>query len=65
MPRYKSDEARRNDAERQARCFAVLQCSAKKAEAEAFRAWCAARGISVHAALLEYVRGCIGQEREL
>ena len=39
----------------------MLQCSAKRAEAEAFRAWCRERNQSVHAALLEYVRSCIGE----
>ena len=62
MPRNLSDAAKAHAAEKQARDFAVLQCSAKRAEAEAFRAWCRERGQSVHAALLEYVRSCIGEE---
>lgn len=59
MPRNLSEAAKAHAAEKQARDFAVLQCSAKRAEAEAFRAWCRERGQSVHAALLEYVRSCI------
>lgn len=59
MPRNLSDAAKEHAAEKQARDFSVLACSAKKTEANAFRTWCAARGVSVHAALLEYVKRCI------
>jgi hypothetical protein len=59
MPRNLSEAAKTHAAEKQARDFSVLACSAKKAEANAFRAWCAERGLSVHAALLEYVKKCI------
>lgn len=62
MPRKLSEAAKEHAAEKQARDFSVLACSAKKADANAFRAWCAERGLSVHAALLEYVRSCIQPE---
>lgn len=54
-----SPEARQHAAEKQADGFVTLACSAKKSEGAAFRAWCAERGLSVHAALLEYVKRCI------
>ena len=54
-----SPEARQHAAEKQADGFVTLACSAKKTEGAAFRAWCAERGLSVHAALLEYVKRCI------
>ena len=54
-----SPEARQHAAEKQADGFVTLACSAKKSEGAAFRAWCAERGLSVHAALLEYVRRCV------
>ena len=54
-----SPEARQHAAEKQADGFVTLACSAKKTEGAAFRAWCAERGLSVHAALLEYVKKCI------
>lgn len=54
-----SPEARQHAAEKQADGFVTLACSAKKSEGAAFRAWCAERGLSVHAALLEYVKKCI------
>ena len=59
MPRNLSDAAKAHAAEKQADGFVTLACSAKKTEGAAFRAWCAERGLSVHAALLEYVKKCI------
>jgi len=61
MPRNKSPQARENDLKRQKNNFITLGCVVKRAEGEAFRAWCAARGSNVRAELLAYVRQCIGQ----
>lgn len=37
----------------------VLACKVPKEKAEAFRDYCAERGKSVHAVLLEYVNHCL------
>ena len=65
MPRErkpKSDLEKLHDLERQKKNYVNLTCATKRDEAEAFRSWCAARGMSVRAALLDYVRECIREK---
>lgn len=62
MPRPrppKSDLEKKHDAERMKRDFKVLACNAKIEDAEKFAEYCRAKGVSVHAELLSYVRRCI------
>ena len=65
MPRArkpKSDITKLHDLERQKKNYVNLTCATRREEAEAFRSWCAERGLSVRAALLEYVRDCIREK---
>lgn len=63
MPRYRSEETKAKDLERQKANYTTLNCVVRKEEGEAFRAWCAAKGSNVRAELLAYVRSCIGEEK--
>lgn len=58
----KSDLEKAHDLERQKKTYVNLTCATRRDEAEQFRSWCAARGLSVRAALLEYVRECIREK---
>lgn len=58
----KSDLTKLHDLERQKKNYVNLTCATRREEAEAFRSWCAERGLSVRAALLEYVRECIREK---
>lgn len=65
MPIAKNPNGARTDAERRAQNKwdqanrVTLGVRVGKADGEAFRAWCAARGITVNAALASYVAGCL------
>lgn len=65
MPIAKNPNGARTDAERRAQNKwdqanrVTLGVRVGKADGEAFRAWCAARGITVNAALSAYVAGCL------
>lgn len=65
MPIAKNPNGARTDAERRAHNKweqanrVTLGVRVGKADGEAFRAWCAARGITVNAALSAYVAGCL------
>ncbi len=65
MPMAKNPNGARTDAERRAQNKwdqanrVTLGVRVGKADGEAFRAWCAARGITVNAALASYVSGCL------
>lgn len=65
MPIAKNPNGARTDAERRAHNKweqanrVTLGVRMGKADGEAFRAWCAARGITVNAALASYVSGCL------
>lgn len=65
MPIAKNPNGARTDAERRAQNKwdqanrVTLGVRVGKADGEAFRAWCAARGITVNAALASYVSGCL------
>ena len=65
MPIAKNPSGARTDAERRAQNKwdqanrVTLGVRVGKADGEAFRAWCAARGITVNAALASYVSGCL------
>lgn len=65
MPIAKNPNGARTDAERRAHNKweqanrVTLGVRMGKADGEAFRAWCAARGITVNAALSAYVSGCL------
>ena len=62
MARMKSELEKLHDLERQKRTYANLTCATRRDEAEAFRRWCEARGMSVRGALLEYIRRCIRED---
>lgn len=61
----RNPNSRKTDAERRAQNKwsaankIILAAKVGKADGEAFRAWCAARGITVNAALASYVSGCL------
>lgn len=65
MPIAKNPNGARTDAERRAHNKweqanrVTLGVRVGKADGEAFRAWCAARGITVNAALASYVADCL------
>lgn len=65
MPIAKNPNGARTDAERRAHNKweqanrVTLGVRVGKADGEAFRAWCAARGITVNAALSAYVADCL------
>lgn len=65
MPIAKNPNGARTDAERRAQNKwdqanrVTLGVRVGKADGEAFRAWCAARGITVNAALSAYVADCL------
>lgn len=65
MPIAKNPSGARTDAERRAQNKwdqanrVTLGVRVGKADGEAFRAWCAARGITVNAALSAYVADCL------
>lgn len=65
MPMAKNPNGARTDAERRAQNKwdqanrATLGVRVSKADGEAFRAWCAARGQTVNAALSAYVADCL------
>ena len=65
MPIAKNPNGARTDAERRAQNKwdqanrATLGVRVSKADGEAFRAWCAARGQTVNAALSAYVTECL------
>lgn len=65
MPIAKNPNGARTDAERRAHNKweqanrVTLGVRMGKADGEAFRAWCAARGITVNAALASYVADCL------
>lgn len=65
MPIAKNPNGARTDAERRAQNKwdqanrVTLGVRVGKADGEAFRAWCAARGITVNAALCAYVTECL------
>ena len=58
----KSDLTKLRDLERQKKNYVNLTCATRREEADAFRSWCAERGLSVRSALLEYVRECIREK---
>lgn len=55
----KTDAERRAQNKWSAANKIILAAKVGKADGEAFRAWCAARGITVNAALASYVAGCL------
>lgn len=61
----RNPNSRKTDAERRAQNKwsaankIILAAKVGKADGEAFRAWCAARGITVNAALASYVADCL------
>lgn len=55
----KSDAERRAQNKWSAANKIILAAKVSTATGEAFRAWCAARGITVNAALSAYVAGCL------
>ena len=65
MPIAKNPNGARTDAERRAQNKwdqanrVTLGVRVGKADGEAFRAWCAARGMTVNAALSSYVADCL------
>lgn len=65
MPIAKNPNGARTDAERRAqnkweqKNRVTLGVRLSKADGEAFRAWCAARGLTVNAALTSYVAACL------
>ena len=65
MPIAKNPNGARTDAERRAQNKwdqanrVTLGVRVGKADGEAFRAWCAARGVTVNAALASYVADCL------
>lgn len=65
MPIVKNPNGARTDAERRAHNKweqanrVTLGVRVGKADGEAFRAWCAARGVTVNAALASYVADCL------
>ena len=44
--------------------MATLACKVKKAQAEAFKSYCAERGQTSNAVLKDYVLDCIGEHNE-
>ena len=70
MPIAKNPNGARTDAERRAHNKweqanrVTLGVRMSKADGEAFRAWCAARGITVNAALASYVADCLRGEAD-
>ena len=61
----RNPNSRKTDAERRAQNKwsaankIILAAKVGKADGEAFRAWCAARGVTVNAALASYVADCL------
>ena len=55
----KTDAERRAQNKWSAANKIILAAKVSTATGEAFRAWCAARGVTVNAALASYVSGCL------
>lgn len=58
-----SDAQRKASNKYDAAHYVTLAAKATRAEAEAFRAWCESNGKSVNAALIDYIRACISQDK--
>ena len=59
-----TEKKRRTDAAWKRKTKKRLGVTLYKGDAEAFEEYCAARGLSVNAALREYVAACIGRPLE-
>ena len=57
-----SDAARKNQIEYNQKNYSVIGCKLPRVEADAFRAYCAAHGLSVSAVLAGYIRAALASD---